>query len=613
MRLSLEETRMSTAVANTLPKRSAVPDDLKWDLTTIYPSDEAWEKDFQRVKALIPKVTAYQGKLGESGKMLLEAFAVRDEASQILGKLYVYANMRLHEDTRVATYQALSDRAETLSNELSAASSFMTPEILSIQPEKLQGFIKDTKGLELYKFKLDELNRRRPHIRSAEVESLLAQANDVCGTSDRVYEQFTTADMKLPQVEDKDGNMIQMTQGNYGARFLDSRDRAERQRGFEAMLGTYQKYRNTFGALYAAQVKSDIFNARSRNYQSSIEAALDSINVPVAVYSTLIETVHQNLPKLHRYLELRKRALGVSDLRMYDLYVPIVKDVDYKIEYDEAVETILKALQPLGKEYVDALRQGFKSRWVDVMENEGKRSGAYSWGSYGTNPFMLMNWQDTMDSMFTLAHEAGHAMHSFFTRRTQPYPYGNYTLFVAEVASTCNEALLRHHLLETVSAKAIRALVINDALEGFRTTLYRQALFAEFERDAHARAEAGEALTPELLCKIFRALNDKYYGPVVAVDDLIEIEWARIPHFYSPFYVYQYSTGISVATALAHQITAEGEPAIKRYLRFLSSGSSDYSINLLRDAGVDLSTPKPIQQALDTFEKYLDEFEKVLS
>lgn len=604
---------MTTAVANALPKRSEVPDNLKWDLTTIYATDADWESDFQRVKALIPRITTYKGRLKESGAVLLEAFELRDEASRILGRLYVYANMRLHEDTAVPTYQALADRAETLSNELNAACSFITPEVLKIAKSKIKQFLKDTPGLTLYKVKLDELNRRRPHIRTAEVENVLAQASDVTGTSDKVYEQFTTADMKLPTVLDKDGNAIQLTQGNYGARFLDSRDRGERQRGFEGMLGTYDKFRNTFGALYGAQVKADIFGARARNYGSAIEAALDGINVPVSVYDTLLSTVHANLPRLHRYLALRKRVLKVDDLHMYDLYVPIVDEsVDYKVTYAQAQEMILKALAPLGSEYVEALRKGFGSRWVDVMENQGKRSGAYSWGSYGTNPFMLMNWQDTMDSMFTLAHEAGHSMHSFFTRKTQPYPYGNYTLFVAEVASTCNEALLRHYLLQTIEDKAVRALVINDALEGFRTTLYRQALFAEFEKEAHARAEAGEALTPELLCSIFKALNDKFYGPVVNVDPLIEIEWARIPHFYSPFYVYQYSTGISAATALAQQIVTEGEPAIKRYLRFLSSGSSDYSINLLRDAGVDLSTPKPIQQALDSFEQYLDEFEKVL-
>lgn len=603
---------MTTAVAAGLPKRAQVPDELKWDLTTIYKSDSDWETDFQQVKSLIPRIQTFKGRLAESGAILLECFQLRDEARRILDRLYVYGNMRLHEDTSVSIYQALADRAETLSNELSAASSFITPEILEIDQSKIDSFLTKNAELQLYKTKLDEINRRRPHVRSEEIEALLAQASDVTGTSDKVYEQFTTADMKLPQVPDKDGKPIQLTQGNYGARFLDSRDRGERQRGFESMLGTYNRYRNTFGALYSQQVKADIFDARARHYNSAIEAALDHINVPTSVYTTLLDTVHTNLPKLHRYLQLRKRILGVDELHMYDLYVPIVQDIEYKITYPEAQKLIVDALKPLGKDYVEALTRGFNSRWVDVLENEGKRSGAYSWGAYDTNPFMLMNWQDTMDSMFTLAHEAGHSMHSYFTRKSQPYPYGSYTLFVAEVASTCNEALLRHHMLQTIDDKAVRALVLNDALEGFRTTLYRQALFAEFELEAHAKAESGEALTPELLCTIFKALNDKFYGAVVSVDPLIEIEWARIPHFYSPFYVYQYSTGISAATALAHQIVTEGQPAIKRYLRFLSAGSSDYSINLLRDAGVDLSTPTPIQQALDTFERYLAEFEKVV-
>ncbi len=594
------------------PTRTEVPENLKWDLNTIYSDNALWEADFLKVKSMIPSVETYKGRLNDSGAVLLQAFNLSDEASQILGRLYVYANMRLHEDTTVSTYQALADRVGTLNNELNAAASFMTPEILAIPEPQLKKFLSDTPALQLYKTKLDELNRRRPHVRNAEVEALLAQAAEVCGGPDKIYEQFTEADMELPKILDKNGNEIELTQGNYRSRFLDSRDRGERQRGFEGMLGSYSKFRNTFGALYGAQVKADIFSARSRNYHSSIEAALDGINVPVSVYSNLLDTVHSNLPKLHRYLELRKRVLGVDELHMYDLYVPIVAEAEYKVTYEEAQEIILKALAPLGSEYVNSLRGGFDSRWVDVLENVGKRSGAYSWGSYGTNPFMLMNWQDTMDSMFTLAHEAGHSMHSFFTRKNQPYPYADYTLFVAEVASICNETLLRHHLLQTIEDKQIRKLVINDALEGFRTTLYRQALFAQFEKEAHAKAEAGEALTPDQLCTIFKAINDQFYGPVCKVDDIISMEWARIPHFYSPFYVYQYSTGISAATALAHQIITEGEPAIKRYLRFLSSGSSDYSINLLKDAGVDLSTPAPIQQALDAFERYLDEFETLI-
>ncbi len=597
----------------TLPKRSEVPVDLTWDLSSIYATDADWEADFAAVTAMLPKVSSYKGRLHESGAMLLEALQASDAASQMLGKLYVFANMRSHEDTTNAAYQALSDRASTLSSKLSAATAYMTPEVLSIAPRRLKTFVSRTPGLKLYKHNLDEITRQRAHTRSAEVEALLAQAAEVAGAPERIYDMLTDADFKLPVITDATGQQIQLTQGNYAARFLESHDRDERRKAFEAMLGAYKSFRNTIAASYAAQVKADIFSARARNYGSCLEQAVDSINVPVSVYDTLLTTVEKNLPTLHRYLNLRKRVLGLSDLHMYDLYVPLVGEVEYKVAFEQAKERVAAALAPLGEEYVKALTSGFDSRWIDVMENEGKRSGAYSWGSYGTNPFVLLNWQDSMDSMFTLAHEMGHSMHSWFTRKTQPYPYGNYTLFLAEIASTCNEALLTHYLLKATTDKALRMYIVNHALEGFRTTLFRQALFAEFEKEAHARAEAGESLTPELLCSIFKGINQKYYGAAVDVDELIEIEWARIPHFYSSFYVYQYATGISAATALARQIVTEGEPAVKRYLRFLSAGSSDYSIKLLSDAGVDLSTPAPIQQALDTFAEYLDEFEKLIA
>jgi oligoendopeptidase F len=596
----------------TLPTRDQVPEALTWDLTALFTTNKDWETSFASVKKQLPALASYKGKLSESAETLLKAYILRDDLGLAVSKIHAYANMRLHQDTANGTYQALQQRAQTLSNEYSAACAYFTPETLAIPQKQLDEWVQKNEGLKLFKFKFDELNRRRPHVRNAEVEELLAQAEEVCQVPDNVYEQFSNADLELPQVKDASGKDIQLTQGNYVARFLQSKDRGERQRAFEAMLGTYKKFRNTFGSLYSAQVKQDIFNSRARNYKSSIEAALDGINVPVSVYDTLISTVHSNLPKLARYLKLRQKLLKVDDLHMYDLYVPIVEKVEDKYSWEEAQKIVLQALAPLGPDYVKSLTGGLAKRWVDVMENKGKRSGAYSWGAYGSNPYMLMNWQGNMDSMFTFAHEAGHSMHSFYTWSNQPYTYGNYSIFVAEVASTCNEALLRHHLLNTLQDKALRLLVINDALEGFRTTLYRQTLFAEFEREAHAKAEAGEALTPDLLCSIFKGLNEKYYGTACTVDAHIENEWMRIPHFYSSFYVYQYATGISAATALADQIMKEGEPAVKRYLRFLSSGSSDYSINLLRDAGVDLSSPKPIQQALDTFGKYLDEFEAAL-
>jgi len=601
---------MTTAQA--LPKRNELPTEMTWNLASIYPTNAAWEADFTRVAALAPGIGAFAGRLGESAATLLDALTTHDNASEVMGRLYVYAYMRLFEDTTNSVYQALADRISTLANDINTVSAYITPEILALAPERIAAYLAEEPGLAVYRHSLDEIARQRPHVLSSEMEALLAQAAEIGAAPERIFEMLNNADMKLPIVHDENGAEVQLSQGNYGARFLENQNREVRIEAFNAMLGTYQKYRNTFGATLAAQVKRDIFFARAHHYDSSLQAALDPYNIPVSVYDNLITTVDANLPLLHRYLTIRKRMLGVDDLHMYDLYVPLAREVDYKVAYAEAQSQVAKALEPLGEDYVGPLREGFRSRWVDVIENEGKRSGAFSWGSYGTQPFVLLNYQESMDSMFTLAHEMGHSMHSYFTWRTQPYPYSSYTLFVAEVASTLNEALLTAYLLKNTTDRALRMYIVNHALETYRGTLYRQTLFAEFEREAHAQAEAGEALTPELLSAIFRKLNEKYYGAVATIDDLIEVEWARIPHFYSSFYVYQYATGISASAALASQILTEGAPAVARYKRFLSSGSSDYSINLLRDAGVDLSTPQPIQAALDTFGGYLDELEALV-
>lgn len=596
----------------TRPKRSEVKIEDTWELETIYPTNEAWEADFKRVSAMQPRLTEHQGHMADSAQSLLEALTRRDAAGDILGRLFVYAYMRLHQDSTDNTYQAMADRVTTLANDINTATSYQTPEILAIPQERLDAFLAEEPGLRIYRHALDEITRERPHVLSAEIEALMAQAVELGNAPERIYEMFSTADLKLPSVRDAAGNDVQLTQGNFVSQFLEGRDRNVRRNAFEAMFGAYQSYRNTMAALLGAQVKRNIFFARARRYDSSLHAALEPHNISVSVYENLITAVNNNLPVLHRYLTLRKKLLGLDDLHMYDLYVPMVPEVEYKVSYPEAQQHIIQALAPLGDEYVSLVRQGFASRWVDVYENEGKRSGAYSWGSHGTNPFMLLNFHETMDGMFTLAHEMGHSMHSYFTWKTQPYPYSSYTLFVAEVASTLNEALLTHSLLQQTSDRALRMYIINHALETFRTTLYRQTLFAEFERDMHAQAEAGEALTPESLGAIFKRLNDTYYGPVVNVDELIANEWARIPHFYSSFYVYQYATGISASSALAHQILTEGQPAVDRYLRFLRSGSSEYSLDLLRDAGVDLSSPAPVQQALDSFGRYLDDLEALL-
>jgi len=598
-----------TETTNTPPARADLPVELTWDLTTIFATTADWEAAFALASTYPEKLASYKGRVRRSARLLAEYLGLNDEAFKLLHKLYVYASMSSDQDTTVSAPKALKERVLKLWSDTSAATSFYLPEVLSIKPERLAKFIASSKALQARQHEFDEINRGRAHVRSHEVQELLATSQIIGQGPDTIYSALAYADLVLPMIKGDDGQEVRLTEDNYGL-FLDSKNRDVRRAAFEAMFGTYHGLRNTVAAMYAAQVNVDIFKARSAKHEGSLAQALHGTNVPTSVYDSLVDTVHANLPLLHRYLDVRKRILGVDELHMYDLYVPLLGEVDDKIAYADAQETVLAALAPLGEEYVNALREGFAARWVDVMPNKGKAGGAYSGGAYTTNPFILLNWQGNIDSMFTLAHEAGHSMHSLYTRRTQPFHYGDYTMFVAEVASTTNEALLAHYLLSKTTDPQMRLYIINSQLEGIRTTLIRQTLFAEFEREAHARAEAGEPLTPDLLCEIHKALNEKYYGAAVKVDDLIEIEWARIPHFYNSFYVYQYATGISSATALARQILTEGQPAVERYLNFLKGGSSDYSINLLKGAGVDLSTPAPIQAAFDAFAEYLTLFEK---
>ncbi|HEU5201090.1 MAG TPA: oligoendopeptidase F [Ktedonobacterales bacterium] len=595
----------------TLPTRSEVPAEMTWDLESIFPTPEAWEKDFTWVNDELPKLSAYEGKLSDNAQTLYEALDFDSRLSEVLGRLAVYASMRADEDTANQTNQAREARINMLGAKAGAATAFLTPEILAIPQERLESFLREEPRLELYRHTLDELLRRKPHVRSAEVEALLAEASETLYAPAQIFGMINDADLKLPIIKNSKGEDVQLSKGNY-ILYMEDRDRRVRKDAFEGMHGTFYKQRNTLAATLNGHVKSQIFRAKARRYNSAIEAALDANNIPVSVYENLLETVRNNIGVLNRYLALRKRVLGLEDLHMYDLYVPIVAEVEYKVRFEQAKETVAKALAALGKDYVEDMVRGFNSRWIDVLENEGKRGGAYSSGTYGTHPFVLLNYQENLDNMFTLAHEFGHSMHSFYTRRTQPYPYGDYTIFVAEVASTLNEALLTHYLLETVTDKPLRMYIINHYLEGFRATLYRQTLFADFERQIHAMAEAGEALTAESLSKVYKDLNVAYYGGETNVDDLTEIEWARIPHFYYNFYVYQYATGISASAALAQQIVTEGQPAVERYRRFLTRGSSDYSINLLRDAGVDMTSSAPVQQALELFGRYVGEMEKLV-
>lgn len=595
-----------------LPSRSEIKVEDTWKLEDIFASDDAWEKEFEEVKALIPKMEKFKGKLGESAQTLYDALQEQDELTMRVSKLYTYAHMRYDQDTTNSFYQGLNDRIKTLYTQIASALSYVTPEILSIEESKIKQYMAEHKELTLYAHALDEITRERPHILSESEEALLAQASEVLGSSSNTFGMLNNADLEFPSIKDENGEEVEITHGRY-IRFLESSDRRVREEAFKAVYETYGKFKNTFASTLSGTVKKDNFSARVRHYNSARHSALSTNNIPEEVYDNLVKTVNDNLHLLHRYIELRKKVLGIEELHMYDLYTPLVKDVKMEVTYEEAKDYILKGLKPLGEDYLNVLKEGFENRWVDVHENKGKRSGAYSSGTYGTNPYILMNWQDNVNNLFTLAHEFGHSVHSYYTRKTQPYPYGDYSIFVAEVASTCNEALLNDYLLKTIDDEKQRLYLLNHYLEGFRGTVFRQTMFAEFEHDVHVRAQNGEPLTPELLTKLYYDLNKKYFGDNLVIDEEIGLEWARIPHFYYNYYVYQYATGFSAAAALSKQILEEGDAAVERYVGFLKSGSSDYPIEVLKKAGVDMTTSQPIEEALAVFEEKLTEMERLLN
>ncbi|GIN62978.1 oligoendopeptidase F [Robertmurraya siralis] len=595
-----------------LPARSEIKIEDTWRLEDIFATDEAWEKEFQEVSELIPGIAAYQGKLAESANTLYEALQKQDHILERISKLYTYAHMRYDQDTTNSFYQGLDGRIKALYSQVASALAYIVPELLSIEEGKLQAFLEEKEELKLYEHALDEINLQRPHVLSAEQESLLAEASEVMDASSNTFGMLNNADLEFPSIKDENGEEVEVTHGRY-IRFLESTDRRVREDAFKAVYGTYGKFKNTFSSTLSGQVKKDNFNAKIRNYNSARHAALAANNIPEAVYENLVNTVNKYLPLLHRYVKLRKRVLGLEELHMYDLFTPLVKEVKMEIPYEEAQELILKGLAPLGEDYLNVLKEGFENRWVDVHENKGKRSGAYSSGTYGTNPYILMNWQDNVNNLFTLAHEFGHSVHSYYTRKTQPFPYGDYSIFVAEVASTCNENLLNDYLLKTIDDEQKRLYLLNHYLEGFRGTVFRQTMFAEFEHLIHQKAQNNEPLTAELLTQEYYNLNVKYFGSEnMVIDEEIGLEWSRIPHFYYNYYVYQYATGFSAATALSKQILEEGQPAVERYIEFLKSGSSDYPIEVLKKAGVDMTSSEPIEEALKVFEEKLNEMENLL-
>ncbi|MDP4171021.1 MAG: oligoendopeptidase F [Bacillota bacterium] len=595
-----------------LPARSAIKMEDTWRLEDIFTDDAAWETEFKSVKDMLPGIKEFEGKL-EDAQTLFEALQYQDKLMERLGKLYTYAHMRYDQDTTNSFYQGLDGRMKSLYSQAGSQLAFIVPDILSIDEAKLSSFLEEKQELKLYEHALQEINLQRPHVLSSSEEALLAEASEVMGASSNTFGMLNNADLEFPSIKDENGEEVEVTHGRY-SRFLESTDQRVRHDSFKAVYDTYGKFRNTFASTLSGNVKKDNFNARVRKYDSARQAALAANNIPESVYENLVNTVNDNLHLLHRYVKLRKKVLGLKELHMYDLYTPLVKDVKMEVKYDEAKEMILKGLAPLGEEYQNVLKEGFENRWVDVHENKGKRSGAYSSGTYGTNPYILMNWQDNVNNLFTLAHEFGHSVHSYYTRKTQPFPYGDYSIFVAEVASTCNEALLNDHLLNTIDDEQKRIYLLNHYLEGFRGTVFRQTMFAEFEHLIHQKAQNNEPLTAEALTEEYYNLNKKYYGEEdLIIDEEIGLEWSRIPHFYYNYYVYQYATGFSAATSLSKQILEEGEPAVKRYLDFLKSGSSDYPIEVLKKAGVDMTSSKPIEDACKVFEEKLIEMEQLLS
>ena len=588
-----------------IPERAEVREQDKWAIHDIYATDELWEADLQKAKALVSEYAAFAGKLGESAEQLLGYMELEEKVAVLADALGNYAMRRSDEDARVSKYQAMVGQVMSAYVELNAASSFATPEIMAISDETMEKFYADCPALVRYRRCLNDIRRRRAHVLSPAEEKLLAAAGEMANAPDNIYGMFSDADVTFPDAVDSEGNRHPLSQGTYIS-YMESSDRALRKSAFENLYHTFGSFKNTISAVLSAQVKQLQFFAQARKYNSSLEASLDVTNVPVAVYTNLIEAVHKNMDKMYRYVDLRKKLLGVDELHMYDLYTPLVEGVAKHASIDEAKQTVFDALAPLGEDYRKILKEGFDNRWIDVYENVGKRSGAYSAGAR-VHPFVLLNYTGTLDSEFTLAHEMGHALHSYLSNKTQNPLDAEYVIFVAEVASTCNEALLMEYLLGKTTDKKERAYLINHFLEQFRTTLYRQTMFAEFEMNIGKLAQEGTALTPDVLNAEYRRLNRLYFGENIVLDDEIDMEWMRIPHFYYNYYVFQYATGYAAAIALSRRILREGESAVKDYIGFLSGGCSKSPIDLLKGAGVDMSTTQPVEEALALFGELIDE------
>lgn len=594
-----------------LPARSEIAEADKWALEDLFLTDADWKAAVKQLEEQLAQLKGYAGKVSASADALYAYLTLADETENLFEKVLVYSNEKMHEDMGNSTYQGYAAQAQAAATRLSAAEAFFEPELLAMEESRLQGFLKEDPKLEKYRLLIDRIWRRKEHTLSAAEEEILAKTYEMATAPDDIFSMFNDADAKFGTIRDENGKEVELTHGRFGG-FMESSDRRVRKEAFEALYQTYDQFKNTLAATYSANVKKAKFYADVRKYPSALAAALAPGNIPTEVYDNLIETVHRFLPAMYRYVALRKRALGVEELHMYDVYVPLVADQTKKILFAEAKEIVKRGLAPMGEEYVSHLEEGFDHRWIDVYENRGKRSGAYSWGAYGTHPYVLLNYQGKLDDVFTLAHEMGHALHSWYSNANQPYVYSGYLIFVAEVASTCNESLLMQYLLKESKDKKEKAYLLNHFIDQFKGTLFRQTMFAEFEKITHEMYAKGESLTAERLCAVYMDLNRKYFGEEMVSDPQIALEWARIPHFYTEFYVYQYATGFSCAIALSKRILEMGEAGVADYMKFLKGGCSKDPIELLKMAGVDISTPKPVEDALQLFEELVSELEELL-
>ncbi len=605
---SMQAIADQTAVLPSAKSRSDIPEKYRWDLTRIFPDDAAFEAAFKKVETLMVRFKGLQGTLGKSGDALLAALTLHDELSAELDRVVVYAGLSHHEDMSNSPAQGRWDRAQSLATRAEEASSWLVPEILTLESDKVHGWFSKSDKLAIYRHYLDDLHRQRDHFLSPREEELLAMAGEVASAPQNIYGLFTNTNLDFPKIKDESGQEILLSSAKY-YNLIYSKDRRVRRDAFIGYHETYQAKANTLAALLSAHVKQHMFFAKARGFASAREAALFGPNIPVAVYDNLVATVNKHLPKLHRYVALRKKLMGIEKVHQYDLYVPMIEAEEEKIHYDDGVKTILTALAPLGADYVGTLKNAFESRWIDVYETPNKRSGAYCWGSYLTHPYLLLNYTATMNDRSTVAHEMGHAMHSWYTVKNQPIVYGDYATFCAEVASTVNEVLLAHYLLNHAKNDTERLLILQQQIESIRTTVFRQTMFAEFEQRFHELAEAGAPLTAEMLMKEYAAIVAKYYGPDCENDACVAAEGLRIPHFYSNFYVYTYATSHCAATNIGRRIIGGEAGAVDGLMKFLSAGSSKYPLDILRLAGVDMTTPKPIEDTMQLFDELLDEFE----